>query len=240
MQQWLTQEQPDVILLQETKCQAEAFPYDVFESYGYQSAVHGQKTFNGVAILSRYHMEDVHHGLPTFMDDPQARYIEAVIDGHTRVASVYVPNGQSVGSDKYDYKLTFLQHLQTHMHACLQYGEKFVVGGDYNIAPTDTDIADPAAWHEEILCSTRERKAFKSLENLGYYDAIRLHHQGPGPYTWWDYRSRAWSQDKGLRIDHFLISAMAADHCIASGVDRTPRGWEKTSDHAPVWCVIRS
>jgi exodeoxyribonuclease-3 len=236
--EWLEDNKPDVVLLQEIKCQEEAFPKESFEELGYNITIHGQKTFNGVAILSKFPIEDVIKGLPTFPEDDQARYIEG-LTGNVRVASVYVPNGQSVGSEKFHYKLAFLNCLKNHLKTILSYEEKVIIGGDYNIAPEDQDIHDPEVWHEEILCSTSERKGFRSLLNLGYTDAIRIHHEGPGPFSWWDYRSGAWAKNDGLRIDHLLLSPQAVDALEITGIDRAPRGKEKASDHAPVWCKLK-
>ncbi|WP_032113803.1 exodeoxyribonuclease III [Candidatus Paracaedibacter symbiosus] len=235
--EWLAENSPDVLLLQETKCEEHAFPKEAIEDLGYNVVIHGQKTFNGVAILSKYPIEDLQCGLPTYTEDPQARYIEAVTNG-VRVASVYIPNGQDVGTEKYAYKLSFLERLRQHLAHTLQYEEAFVIGGDYNIAPTDLDVADPKAWHEEILCSTAERKAFNALLNLGYRDAFRIDHPAEKIYSWWDYRSQAWPKNEGLRIDHLLLSPQATDRLEITGIDRTPRGKEKASDHAPVWCLI--
>lgn len=234
---WLRQHQPEVLLLQEIKCEAVAFPLEAIEDLGYNIAIHGQKTFNGVAILSKHPLEDIQKGLPCFEEDPQARYIEAVTNG-VRVASVYVPNGQALGSDKFAYKLLFLEKLRHHLQLTLEYEEVFVIGGDYNIAPSDLDVADPAAWQEEILCSLTERKAFQALLNLGYQDAFRIHHPLEKNYSWWDYRSQAWPKNEGLRIDHLLLSPQATDRLESSGIDSAPRGKEKASDHAPVWCLI--
>jgi exodeoxyribonuclease-3 len=234
---WLRTNHPDVVLLQETKCQNHDFPLETIEDCGYNVAVHGQKSYNGVAILSKYRIEDVLNGLPPFRDDDQARYIEGVTNG-VRVASVYVPNGNTVGSEKYHYKLKFLDHLHDHLKATLLYEEAFIIGGDYNIAPTDDDVNDPAGWHEKILCSTPERKSLRAILNLGYSDAIRIYHQGKGPYTWWDYRSGSWQKDDGLRIDLLLLSPQAVDRLAGAGVDRDPRGLEKASDHAPTWCTL--
>lgn len=234
---WLQEGHPEIVLLQEIKCEDHAFPAQAIEDLGYNIAIHGQKTFNGVAILSKYPLEDIQKGLAFFKEDTQARYIEAVTHG-IRVASVYVPNGQTVGSDKYTYKLTFLERLYQHLQAMLQYEEPFIIGGDYNIAPSDLDVADPPAWKDEVLCTPLERKAFQSLINLGYYDVIRLHHPVEKLYSWWDYRSQAWPKNEGLRIDHLLASAYAVDRLHSSGIDRGPRGKEKTSDHTPVWCML--
>ena len=236
--QWLQETQPDVVLLQEIKCEEKDFPRSAIEDLGYNIALAGQKTYNGVAILAKAPIEDVVCGLPTFPEDENSRYIEAVV-GTTRVASVYVPNGQAVGSEKYQYKMAFLERLRDHLSSILLFEEACVIGGDYNIAPEDRDVAQPELWQGEILCSPAERQHFQSLLHLGYYDALRLHHTGPGPFSWWDYRSGAWQKDHGLRIDHLLLSPLAVDRVEASGVDRAPRAKEKASDHAPVWCVIK-
>jgi len=235
--EWLGESHPDVVLLQEIKCEEVAFPRGPIEDLGYNIAVAGQKTFNGVAILAKSPIEDVVRGLPTFPEDENSRYIEAVV-GTTRVASVYVPNGQSVGSEKYHYKLTFLDRLRQRLSSILLFEEAIVIGGDYNIAPAKEDVSQPELWEGEILCSQKERQEYQSLLHLGYYDALRMHYNGPGPFTWWDYRSGAWEKDNGLRIDHLLLSPLAADRSQTSGVDRDTRGKEKASDHAPVWCIL--
>lgn len=237
--EWLNESKADVILLQETKCLEEAFPYEAIDDLGYNYAVHGQKTFNGVAILSKYPIEDVKKGLPTFQSDPQARYIEAVVN-NVRVASVYVPNGQSVGTEKYQYKMQFLNNLRDHLKDTILFEEAFVIGGDYNIAPEDIDIADPDKWRGKILCSDAEREAFFSLLYLGYQDAVRITDPDKMIQSWWDYRSRAWEGQQGLRIDHLLLSPKACDILQKTGVDAYVRGKDKASDHAPVWCELNS
>lgn len=236
--EWLQETQPDIVLLQEIKCEEGAFPRSPIEDLGYNIAISGQKTYNGVAILAKSPIEDVVLALPTYPEDENSRYIEAVV-GTTRVASVYVPNGMAVGTDKYQYKLMFLDRLRQHLASILLFEEATVIGGDYNIAPEKRDVAQPEHWEGEILCSPKERQHFQSLLHLGYYDALRIHHEGPGPFTWWDYRSGAWQNDNGLRIDHLLLSPLAVDRVQASGVDRAPRAKEKASDHAPVWCVLK-
>jgi len=236
--EWLREVQPEIVLLQEIKCEEKDFPHSSIEDLGYNIALSGQKTYNGVAILAKSPLEDVTQGLPTFPEDDHSRYIEAVV-GTTRVASVYVPNGQAVGSEKYQYKMTFLERLRDHLSSLLLFEETCVIGGDYNIAPEGRDISQPELWQGKVLCSPQERQHFQSLLHLGYYDALRLHHQGPGPFSWWDYRSGAWQRDNGWRIDHLLLSPLAVDQAEASGVDKAPRAKEKASDHAPVWCVIK-
>jgi len=238
VREWLDDAKPDIVLLQEIKCEDRDFPRTHFEDLGYNIALAGQKTFNGVAILAKSPIEDVVCGLPTFTEDEQSRYIEAVV-GTLRVASVYVPNGMAVGSDKYVYKMKFLDKLRAHLSSLLLYEEAIIIGGDYNIAPENKDVSHPELWEGEILCSPTERQQFQSLLHLGYYDALRLHNEGPGPYSWWDYRSGALERDNGLRIDHFLLSPLAVDRVEGSGVDKSARVKEKASDHAPVWCTLK-
>jgi len=235
--EWLKETQPNVVLLQEIKCEEKAFPKAPIEDLGYNIAIAGQKTYNGVAILAKAPIEDVICGLPTFPEDENSRYIEAVV-GTTRVASVYVPNGKAVGSEFYQYKLKFLEKLRQHLDNLLLYEEACVIGGDYNITPENWDVRFPELWDGEILCSPAERQQFQSLLHLGYYDVVRLYHRGPGPLSWWDYRNSSWQRDNGLRIDHLLLSPLAADRAQASGIDAAPRAKEKASDHAPVWCIL--
>jgi len=234
---WLKESNPDVVLLQETKTQDDQFPREEIEDLHYNIAISGQKSYNGVAILSKFPLEDVTRGIPEFEDD-QARYIEAVTQG-IRVASIYVPNGSAVGTDKYEYKLRFLKHLYVHTQNLLTYDEAFVLGGDFNIAPTDQDVYDPDEWHEKILCSTPEREGLRSLLYLGLTDALRmLHPDQKDLYTWWDYRGGSWQNNFGLRIDHLLLSPQAADHLKEGTVDKSIRALEKSSDHAPVVCEL--
>lgn len=234
---WLKEKGPDVVLLQETKVTDDQFPREEIESLNYNIAAYGQKTYNGVAILSKFPIEDITKGIPGF-ENEQARYIEAVIKG-VRVASVYVPNGMAVGSDKYEYKLDFLKHLYTHTQMLLNYEEAFLLGGDFNVAPQDQDVYDPQEWHEKVLCSTSEREGFRALVYLGLTDALReLHPQERDLYTWWDYRGGAWQNNEGMRIDHFLLSPQAADHLTDAFVDKDIRSLEKASDHAPVCCEL--
>ena len=234
---WLKETAPDVLLLQELKATEEQFPQEAFEDLNYNVALYGQKTYNGLAILSKSPIEDITRGIPGFEDD-QARYIEAVVKG-VRIACVYVPNGMAVGSDKYGYKLNFLNHLYEHVRTLLTYDEPLIIGGDFNITPTDQDVYDPEKWHEEILCSTPERERFRSLLYLGLTDGLRaLHEQEKDLYTWWDYRAGAWQNNFGLRIDHMLLSAQAADHLKDAFVDKHVRDSEKASDHAPVVCRL--
>ncbi len=235
---WLKSAQPDVVLLQELKCQTEAFPYEAIEDAGYQAAVYGQKTYNGVAILAKNSLEDVVCG-NEFFDDSAARVIEAVVDGQFRVISVYVPNGESVSSEKYAYKLDFLNAFAQLLENRLYLDEKLIVGGDFNVAPSDLDVYNPETWRGRILCSTGERLAFRSLINLGLTDALRFKNpQLEGLYSWWDYRSGGFAQNHGLRIDHLLVSPKAIESLSGVGVDREMRARERPSDHAPVWVTF--
>ncbi len=235
---WLQEAQPDVVLLQEIKVQTEAFPALFLEDLGYNIAVFGQKSYNGVAILSKSPLEDVKMGFPGQEDLGQARYIEAVTQG-VRVASVYVPNGQEVGSEKYAYKLQFLKDFEAYTASLLAFNEKIVVAGDYNIAPHDSDVYDPEKFKNRILASPQERQAFWRLTNQGWVDAASVYGkaQGISPeelYTWWDYRQGSWEQNRGLRIDHLLLSPQAADVLETVEVARDVRALQRPSDHAPV------
>jgi exodeoxyribonuclease-3 len=238
---WLKTEAPDIALLQEIKCVDEAFPRMEVEELGYHVALFGQKTYNGVAILSRYPLEDVLRGLPGDAADSQARYIEAVVSlpGRAmRVASVYVPNGQTADSDKFAYKLRFLDRLCAHLGEVLSFGEILVAGGDYNIAPEDRDVHAPAQWHGSVLTHDEVRKCFRKLRHLGLQDAYRLCRPEGQEFSWWDYRAGAFQRDDGLRIDHLLLSAPAADMMEDCSIHRAMRGAEKASDHAPVMVTL--
>ena len=234
---WLRADKPDIVLLQELKCVDEAFPAMEIEDLGYNLALHGQKTYNGVAILSKFPLSDITRGLPGNEGDEQARYIEAVVSlpkSAFRVASVYVPNGQTTDSEKFPYKLRFLEHLHAHLKTLLTFDEAFVIGGDYNIAPTDADVHDPKAWEGSVLTHDDVRKAFRRMINLGIYDAAALKPSHTSPYTWWDYRNNAFARDDGLRIDHLLLSPQAADCLEKYEVNKSLRALEKASDHTPV------
>lgn len=238
---WLAERAPDAVLLQETKVEDKDFPREAVEDMGYNIAIFGQKTYNGVAILSKSPIEDVTHGFDGSGD--QARYIEAVttISGRTiRLASVYVPNGQEVGSEKFAYKMDFMAHLQNHLRSRLEFGEIMIVGGDFNVAPEEADVHEPKAWEGNILFSQKERDGFRSLLHLGMYDAWREANPTTHDYSWWDYRSGAWQKNDGLRIDHLLLSPEAADILCEASIDRNTRGWDKPSDHAPVWCSMEN
>lgn len=243
--EWLNQRKPDIVCLQETKCEDQSFPSIFEDEMGYNVAHFGQKTFNGVAILSKYPMEDIVRGLPNFDypgQEPQSRYIEACMrikDHYLRIASVYVPNGQSLSSEKYTYKLAFLDALYERMRTLSKppynRDELYFVSGDYNIAPRDIDVYDPVSWGDDVLCSRKERDAFFKLLHMGYADMLDAL---PAPaFTWWDYRAGSFMKNKGLRIDHILASPKATDQCIGEPwIDHDIRALEKTSDHAPV-CV---
>lgn len=236
---WLRSFEPDVVLLQELKCVTEAFPYEAIEDAGYQAAVFGQKTYNGVAILAKSSLEDVSCGNP-FFDDPQARIIEAIVDGQYRVISVYAPNGEAVGTDKYVYKLKFFEAFARFLEDRLRFDEKLIIGGDFNVAPNDLDVYNPDIWRDKILCSVPERLALRSLINLGLTDALRAQHPNKeGLYTWWDYRSGPAARNHGLRIDHLLLSAKAMDSVVDTGVDANMRWVDRPSDHAPVWVTLK-
>lgn len=235
---WLAEAKPDVVLLQEIKCQDEGFPALEFEALGWRCAVHGQKSYNGVAILSRHPMHDVVRGLPECAGDDQSRYIEASING-MRVASIYLPNGNPAPGDKFDYKLRWMRRLITHAKTLLASGRMVVLGGDYNICPTDLDVYDPPAWRNDALCRPESRALYRELTYLGLTDSFRaLHPDEPHRFSFWDYQAGAWQRDLGLRIDHLLLSPQAADRLVASDIDKTPRGREKASDHTPVWATF--
>lgn len=236
--EWIDHTRPDVILLQELKCLTEKFPAVELEDAGYNLAIHGQKTYNGVAILSKHPLEDILIGLP-HESSGQARYIEAFTGG-VRVASVYVPNGQTVGSPAYTMKLAFFEHLRHHVSRTLHPQESFILGGDFNVAPTDRDVYDPEKWRGHVLVSEPERYGFRQVIEAGLTDAEpHLHpHPTEPPYTWWDYRTGGWRRNHGLRIDHLLVSPHALTSLRECGVDRLFRGRERPSDHAPVWCTL--
>lgn len=236
--EWLAESAPDVALLQEIKCQDEQFPALEIEAAGYHCAVHGQKSYNGVAILSRHAMTDVVRGLPDPEAEEQSRYIEATIQG-VRVASLYLPNGNPAPGDKYDYKLRWMRRLIDRTRALLNDGVPFVLGGDYNVCPTDADVYDPANWQNDALCRPESRALFRELCHLGLTEAFRALHPEPGRYTFWDYQAGAWQRDNGLRIDHLLLSPQAADRLVSCDIDKAPRGRDKASDHTPIWVEIR-
>lgn len=241
---WLEAEKPDVVCLQELKCVDEAFPRDEIEAQGYNIETFGQKTYNGVALLSRHPLEDITRGLPHF-DDDQSRYIEAVIStegGAVRVASLYLPNGNPTEggeSEKYRYKLDWMAAFTAHVETLLAYEEPLVLAGDYNVIPTAADVHNPENWEEDALYRHSTRAAFRALLYMGLTDAVAaLAETGADTYTFWDYQGGAWRKNNGLRIDHHLLSPLAADRLTAFGIDKHTRGWEKPSDHVPVWVEL--
>jgi len=238
---YLKQEQPDVICLQEIKSVTEGFPAEAFEELGYHCAVHGQKGFNGVAILSKLPLEEARTGLPGNDGDEQSRFIEAVISvpsGIVKVASIYAPNGNPVGTEKFPYKLAWLGRLRAHFKTLLAEEVPFVMAGDYNIIPEPMDAKRPAAWTGDALFQPETRAAYRTMLNEGLTDAIRLCHPEPGVYTFWDYQAGAFQKDDGIRIDHLLLSPQASDRLVSAGVDRFTRAWEKPSDHVPAWVEL--
>jgi len=235
--EWLASAQPDIVCLQELKCVDEKFPAEPIEDLGYNIAVHGQKTYNGVAILSKRPIEDVMVGLPGDDEDEQARYLQATIDG-VRVGGLYLPNGNPAPGPKFDYKLGWMDRLIARAKQMLADEETFVLAGDYNVCPTDDDVYNPQGWQDDALCRPESRNRYRQLLNLGLTDGIRAFHPQPHFYTYWDYTGGAWQKDNGLRIDHLLLSPTAADRLLASGVDKAPRGGERPSDHTPAWVEL--
>jgi exodeoxyribonuclease-3 len=233
---WLASEQPDVLCLQETKQEDKAFPYAELEAAGYSAIHNGQKTYNGVALLSKRAGSDVLRDIPDF-DDAQKRVIAASY-GDVRVVCAYIPNGSEVGSEKYAYKLRWLKALRDWLGAELQRHPRLALLGDYNIAPADIDVHDPLAWKDQVLCSEPERAAFRELAALGLSDAFRLFEQPEKSFSWWDYRMMGFRRNHGLRIDHILLSKPLASQCTACRIDKTPRKLERPSDHAPVIAEI--
>ena len=235
---WLKSAAPDVVLLQELKCIDDNFPRLEIEELGYNVAVHGQKTYNGVAILAKAALEDVMAGLPGDKKDTQARYLEATING-LRVASIYLPNGNPIKTEKFDYKLAWMDRLIRHAEQLLASEQPVILGGDYNVIPQDEDVYDPRAFETDALAQPESRQRFRTLLNLGFTEALRALHGEAHLYTFWDYQGGGWQNDHGLRIDHFLLSPQAADRLEACDIDREPRGKPKASDHTPVVCRLR-
>lgn len=231
---WLEAQQPDVLLLQEIKCEGEAFPHLEFQALGYTPHVWGQKSYNGVAILTRLPATNIVRGIPANEADPQARYIEASIGG-VQIASVYLPNGNPVGTEKYDYKMNWMNKLKDYIQVKLKEGQPFVMGGDFNVIPSEQDVYDPKAWERDALYLPQTRAKWREILNLGLSDAFRaLYPQEREAYTFWDYQAGSWPRNQGLRIDHFLLSPQAADLLRDCAIDRGPRGEEKASDHTPI------
>ncbi len=238
---WLDEAQPDVTLLQETKSVDEAFPREHFEDKGYTVETHGQKGFNGVAILSKLPLEDVSRGLPGNDDDDQARWIEATVMGDktaVRVCGLYLPNGNPAPGPKYDYKLAWMDRLRKRAKDLLSLEEPALMAGDYNVIPQAIDAARPAAWEKDALFLPETRAAFRRILNLGFTEALRARSQAPGIYTFWDYQAGAWQRNDGIRIDHFLLTPQCADLLVDCQVDAHVRDREKPSDHVPIWVEL--
>jgi exodeoxyribonuclease-3 len=247
---FLKNAQPDVVCLQETKCLAEEFPQLEIRALGYHTEALGQRAYNGVALLSREPARAVVRGLPDpggpgEGGDDQARYIEASFsapgsagDGEVRVASLYLPNGNPAATDKFTYKLAWMDRLAAHVEKLLGREIPFVLAGDYNVCPADEDVYDPVAWRDDALCRIETRSRFRTLLNLGLIDAYRVFHRESHRYTFWDYQAGRWNRDEGLRIDHLLLSPQAADRVVACEIDKTPRAKERASDHTPIWCEL--
>lgn len=229
---WLAREKPDLLALQETKLPDPEFPSEELAAAGYRCSFNGQKTYNGVATLSRTPATQIVKELPG-ASDAQRRLLATTHEG-VRIINVYVPNGQEVGSDKYTYKLDWLDRLQEFLEAQLEEFPQLVLLGDFNIAPEDRDVYDPKAWQGQVLCSQPEREAFQGLLDLGLCDAFRLFESGANHYSWWDYRQGAFRRNHGLRIDHILVSPALAERCTACTIDSAPRKHERPSDHTPV------
>jgi exodeoxyribonuclease-3 len=241
---WLKEAKPEIACLQELKCEDQAFPSQAFEELGYNVITHGQKSYNGVAILSRQRAEQVRRGLPGGADDAQARYIEAVFalgQGVVRVASIYLPNGNPPDTEKFTYKLAWMERLRQHAKALLAHEEPLVLAGDYNVIPTPLDARNPDAWTCDALFRPESRASFHTLLNLGFTDAIRqVSGDQPGLYTFWDYQAGAWQRNNGIRIDHLLLSPQAADLLADARIEREVRDQERPSDHVPVVIELRA
>ena len=246
---WLDDAQPDVVVLQEIKSVDEAFPRELFEDRGYNVETHGQKSFNGVAILSKLPLEDVRRGLPGDDSDEQARWIEATVVGKQaiRICGLYLPNGNPVELNadgtpveggKYAYKLAWMERMRARAQALLDEEMPALMAGDYNIIPQAEDAKKPEAWLEDALHRPESRAAFQRIVNLGFTEAFRARHQGPGHYSFWDYQAGAWQRNNGIRIDHVLMTPSCADLMTDCGIDRDIRGRDKPSDHVPVWVEL--
>ncbi len=234
---WLEEAQPDVALLQEIKSVDEAFPREHFEDMGYQLETHGQKSFNGVAILSKLPLEDVTRGLPGDDSDEQARWIEATVMGDTqavRLCGLYLPNGNPAPGPKYDYKLAWMKRLEERAKQLLADETPALMAGDYNVIPQAEDAAKPDSWRDDALFMPETREAFRRILNLGFTEAFRARTQGPGHYSFWDYQAGAWQRNNGIRIDHFLLTPSCADLLSDCYIDKDARAMDKPSDHVPV------
>ncbi len=235
---WLSETQPDIACLQETKCVDDVFPREAIEALGYNVAVHGPKAFNGVAILSKLPLDEVTPRLPGDDEDDHARFIEAVVstrEGAVRIASIYLPNGNPPLTDKYTYKLGWMERLLDYAERRLTLEEPLILAGDYNVIPAESDVYNPDGWRGDALFLPQTRARFRTLLGLGLTDAVRATSDAPGLYTFWDYQAGAWQRNNGIRIDHIMLSPEAADRLRQAGIDRHLRTWEKPSDHVPVW-----
>jgi exodeoxyribonuclease-3 len=238
---WLKDAKPDVVALQEIKCVDENFPAEAFEALGYNCAVHGQKTYNGVAILSKRPLEDVTPRLPGGDGDDHARYLEAAVTGDKgtlRLASIYLPNGNPIGTEKFAYKLAWMERLQRHAKELLANEEPVALIGDYNVIPQDQDCYDPKAWVNDALFQPQSKAALRAIEYLGFTDAFRARNSQAGQYTFWDYQAGAWRKNQGIRIDHILLSPQGLDRLKDCGIDKHMREGDKPSDHVPVWAEL--
>jgi exodeoxyribonuclease III len=238
---WLEQAKPDVVVLQEIKAQEPQFPRLEVDAAGYKVEIVGQKGFNGVAMLSQHPVEITARALPDAVADEPARYIEGRITtpkGPLTVGGLYLPNGNPIGTEKFAYKIAWMDRLNQRARELLAKEEMFVLGGDYNVCPTEMDVYDPKAFANDALCQPQSRGALRSLINLGLTDAIRTFEPDTPVYTFWDYQAGCWAKNWGLRIDHLLLSPQAADRLTAAGIDKPVRGLPDPSDHVPVWCEL--
>ena len=238
---WIDQSDPDIILLQEIKSRDEAFPKEHFEDKGYNVQTHGQKGFNGVAILSKYPLEDVSRGLPGDDSDEQSRWIEATVTLESfslRICSLYAPNGNPTPGPKYDYKLQWMKRMLCHAENLLKNEMPIILAGDYNIIPQEIDAATPTQWTDDALFLLDSRTAFRKILNLGYTDSYRLLDKSDSKYTFWDYQAGSWNKNNGIRIDHFLLSPNCVDLLDDTGIDAEIRGYERPSDHVPIWIKL--
>lgn len=239
--EWLTDASPDVVLLQELKSVDENVPRGPIEDLGYNVETHGQKGFNGVAILSKFPIEDVERGLPGDESDEQARWIEGTVVGPKtalRLCGLYLPNGNPAPGPKYDYKLAWMERLKNRVQSIVKQEETCIVAGDFNVIPERRDAARPDAWVKDALFLPDTRNAWRRIVNLGFHDATREVTQDDGVFSFWDYQAGAWQKDDGIRIDHILLTPQAADRLVAAGIDKDVRGREKPSDHVPVWVEL--
>ncbi len=234
---WIKSNQPDVLALQETKVMDDMFPFEAFTSLGYEAMIYGQKSYNGVALLSKKSPKECTRGIDDFVDE-QTRVISGIYEG-VKIIDVYIPNGQSVGSEKFEYKMTWLTNLHRYLEASIKRNEQIVVLGDFNIAPQDIDVHDPIEWKGKVLCSDEEREWLHKIEKIGFVDSFRLFNQDEGLFSWWDYRMASYRRKMGMRIDLILISEALRKNCIKSYIDETPRALEKPSDHTPVLIELR-